>query len=162
MTKSQARETRELRIRRGVIAYVFVCGDRRSAIGDVTSQSFLESVWNSTSDGVWLAADTEQERRRENLDWLYEPDSAYRVFIICFLIICGGELFQSPTTAMSDAATLQILGRDELDKYGAQRAWGPLGWASWYEHCLLALLSSDGVFSDMLATTSTCRPSLAT
>jgi len=76
---------------------------------------------------------TEQERLREHLEWLYEPNSAYRVFIICLLIICGGELFQSPTTSMSDAATLQILGRDQLDKYGAQRAWGPLGWASRYE-----------------------------
>jgi len=73
-----------------------------------------------------------QERMRQDLWWLYEPVSADRVFIICLLIICGGELFQSPTTSMSDAATLQILGRDQLDKYGAQRAWGPLGWASRY------------------------------
>jgi len=73
---------------------------------------------------------------REDLEWLYEPNSAYRVFIICLLIICGGELFQSPTTSMSDAATLQILGRDQLEKYGAQRAWGPLGWAVRYGHCI--------------------------
>ena len=75
---------------------------------------------------------------REDLSWLYEPDGAYRVFIICLVIICGGELFQSPTTAMSDAATLQILGRDQLEKYGAQRAWGPLGWAARYRHCSLS------------------------
>jgi len=79
----------------------------------------------------------EQEQLREHLEWLYEPESAHRVFIICLLIICGGEVFQSPTTSMSDAATLQILGRDQLDKYGAQRAWGPIGWAARYMHYLL-------------------------
>jgi len=87
----------------------------------------------------------EQEQLREHLEWLYEPDSAYRVFIICLLIICGGELFQSPTTAMSDAATLQILGREQLDKYGAQRAWGPLGWAAGYGYCFFSL-SADVYF----------------
>ena len=100
-------------------------------------------TWLSTSNStdhteVWLQSAADQERLRQDLEWLYEPRSAFRVFIICLLIICGGELFQSPTTAMSDAATLQILGRDELDKYGAQRAWGPLGWASW---CVLSYCS---------------------
>ena len=85
------------------------------------------SHWmNSTQDGVtgsglhWT--DKEQELLRENLYWLYEPSNLYWTFITCLLVICGGELFQSPTTALSDAATLQILGRDDLHQYGAQRA----------------------------------------
>jgi len=110
-----------------------------SATGDV-SQSSSTSVWNST-DGGWLRPTAEQKRLRENLEWLYEPDSTYQVFVICLLIICGGELFQSPTAAMADAVTLQILGRDELDKYAAQRAWGPLGWAAWYERSSLSRFS---------------------
>ena len=92
---------------------------------------------------------------REDLEWLYEPNSAYRVFIICLLIICGGELFQSPTTSMSDAATLQILGRDQLEKYGAQRAWGSLGWSLRYAHCIvlivLVLISFSHGYSAILA-----------
>ena len=110
-----------------------------SATGDV-SQSSSTSVWNST-DGGWLRPTAEQKRLRENLEWLYEPGSTYQVFVICLLIICGGELFQSPTAAMADAVTLQILGRDELDKYAAQRAWGPLGWAAWYERSSLSRFS---------------------
>ena len=110
---------------------------RTSAAGNLSqSSSTSTSSWSSTH-GVWLRPAAMQRRLREDLGWLYEPHSAYQVFIICLLIICGGELFQSPTTSMSDAATLQILGRDELHKYGAQRAWGPLGWASWYGHCSL-------------------------
>jgi len=71
----------------------------------------------------------DQELLREDLVWLYEPTSRYRVLIICLVIIVGGEFLQAPTTAMSDAATLQILGRERLHEYGAQLAWGPVGWA---------------------------------
>jgi len=105
-----------------------------STAGNVMQSCTSSCAWNSTESSGMLPA-SEQERLRENLWWLYEPNSAHRVFIICLLIICGGELFQSPTTSMSDAATLQILGRDQLEKFGAQRAWGPLGWAARYERC---------------------------
>jgi len=109
-----------------------MCGSwsTASSVAEVEAWS-SNCVWNWTEDSGMLPAG-EQERLREHLEWLYEPNSAYRVFIICLLIICGGEVFQSPTTAMSDAATLQILGRDQLDKYGAQRAWGSVGWAAGY------------------------------
>lgn len=105
--------------------------DRASMVGNTSEWSSTTCDWNSLVSGVHRSA-SEQEQLREDLEWLYEPQSAYRVFIICLLIICGGELFQSPTTSMSDAATLQILGRNQLEKYGAQRAWGPVGWAAWY------------------------------
>jgi len=111
---------------------------RTSTASNVVASSWSSACdWNMTDSGS-LRPTAEQERMREDLSWLYEPDGAYRVFIICLVIICGGELFQSPTTAMSDAATLQILGRDQLEKYGAQRAWGPLGWAARYRHCSLS------------------------
>jgi len=118
---------------------MYVCLYSTSAVGNVTLRPSSTCLWNYSNDGSRLRSDAEQEKLREHLDWLYEPNSAYRVFIICLLIICGGELFQSPTTSMSDAATLQILGRDQLDKYGAQRAWGPLGWAAWYTARCLTL-----------------------
>jgi len=76
-----------------------------------------------------LLSEEDQELLREDLDWLYEPTSRYHVFIICLLLIVGGEFFQSPTTAITDAATLQILGPERVHQYGAQRAWGPIGWA---------------------------------
>jgi MFS family permease len=100
-----------------------------SSSADVPSGPSLPSVQsNSTMHGARGAA--VDELLREDLYWLYDPTDARRVFVVCLLIICGGELFQAPTTAMSDAATLQILGRERLDEYGAQRAWGPVGWAA--------------------------------
>lgn len=71
----------------------------------------------------------DKELLKENLSWIYDPSSVYWTFIICLVIICGGELFQAPTTALTDAATLQVLGRENIAQYGAQRAWGPIGWA---------------------------------
>ena len=93
---------------------------RRGLDDNKTSESGLNTSYISPAD---------QELLREDLSWMYSPSSLYIVFITCLLLICGGELFQAPTTAMSDAATLQILGREELEHYGAQRAWGPIGWA---------------------------------
>ena len=66
---------------------------------------------------------------RENYGWIYEPKSLNKVFMLFMLLILMGEFVQSPTTALSDAATLELLGPQNLDAYGYQRAWGSLGWA---------------------------------
>ena len=66
---------------------------------------------------------------KENIGWIYDPDDLQRVFITVLMLILLGEFVQSPTTALSDTGTLRTLGPDRLDKYGNQRAWGPLGWA---------------------------------
>lgn len=117
-------------------------GDFSTATSSGIREYFSMLVTDSNLDGVTpslngsqttgndsMLGENEQKMLREDLEWLYDPDSRYRVFIICLMIICSGELFQAPTTAMSDAATLQILGRERIDQYGAQRAWGPIGWA---------------------------------
>jgi len=52
-------------------------------------------------------SDADRNLLLENLSWLYESAGVYKVFLTCLFIICGGELFQAPTTALSDAATLQ-------------------------------------------------------
>ena len=80
---------------------------------------------NGDISNTSLVSEEDQRLLRADLDWLYKPASRYHVFIVCFVIICSAELFQAPTMAMSDAATLQILGRERLHEYGAHRAWGP-------------------------------------
>jgi len=96
---------------------------------DRDKRMFVNGSSSSGRSNSSLLGEEEQAVLREDLDWLYEPTSRYYVFIICLIIIVGGEFFQSPTTAMADAATLQILGRERLHQYGAQRAWGQVGWA---------------------------------
>ncbi|KAK2161384.1 hypothetical protein LSH36_117g01041 [Paralvinella palmiformis] len=71
---------------------------------------------------------SEQELLQENLEWLYIPRHLDIVFIVTFFLIVGGEVFQAPTTALSDAGTLQTLGSKRLEDYGPQRAWGSIGW----------------------------------
>lgn len=69
-----------------------------------------------------------QELLQENLEWLYIPRHLAVVFVVTFCLIVGGEIFQAPTTALSDAGTLQELGSARLEDYGPQRAWGSIGW----------------------------------
>ncbi len=69
---------------------------------------------------------------KEDIGWIYYPGSVHWVFTISMILILGGEVVQSPTTALSDAGTLQTLGSSNLDDYGAQRAWGSIGWGIRY------------------------------
>lgn len=85
--------------------------------------------WNDSACNYSDISAEDKELLKENLSWIYDPSEVYWKFIICIVIICGGELFQAPTTALTDAATLQVLGRENIAQYGAQRAWGPIGWA---------------------------------
>ena len=66
---------------------------------------------------------------REDIGWIYDPGGLNRVFLIAFCVIIIGEFFQAPTIALSDAGAIQTLGPGCLDRYGAQRAWGAVGWA---------------------------------
>lgn len=106
---------------------------KRSAGSLADNESIYDVMTTTTSlhecnYSVMLSKE-EQDLLKENISWIYDPSEVYTVFIVCLLIICGGELFQSPTTALTDAATLQVLGTENLNQYGAQRAWGPIGWA---------------------------------
>lgn len=85
--------------------------------------------WNASRCNYSDISAEDKELLKENLSWIYDSSGVYWNFIICIVIICGGELFQAPTTALTDAATLQVLGRENIAQYGAQRAWGPIGWA---------------------------------
>lgn len=101
-----------------------------SPLTSASERKFEPSVDpNGDTSNSSLVSEEDQTVLRADLGWLYETTSRYHVFIICFVIICCAEIFQAPTTAMSDAATLQILGRERLHEYGAQRAWGPVGLA---------------------------------
>lgn len=71
----------------------------------------------------------EYEALKESIGWMYSSETVHKVFIIVLLLILLGEFFQSPTTALSDAGTIQALGKENLDYYGSQRAWGTVGWA---------------------------------
>ena len=82
-------------------------------------------VTNGTED----LTDQEYSILKESIGWMYEAASLEKVFIIILVLILLGEFFQSPTTALSDAGTIQTLGIENLDYYGSQRAWGPVGWA---------------------------------
>ena len=81
----------------------------------------------TTEDGF---TEEQEELLKEDLSWMYEDSGLTRVFVTSLFLIVGGELFQSPTSSLSDAVTLHTLGTDKLDDYGAQRAWGALGWAT--------------------------------
>lgn len=73
--------------------------------------------------------DEEYEILKESIGWMYEEKTLNKVFFIVLVLILLGEFFQSPTTSLSDAGTIQELGIENLDYYGGQRAWGPIGWA---------------------------------
>ena len=67
----------------------------------------------------------------EEVAWSYDADGLKVLFLsILALVICG-ELFQSPSSALADAATLHKLGQKGLNKYGHQRAWGAIGFGGW-------------------------------
>ncbi|XP_064644661.1 major facilitator superfamily domain-containing protein 6-like [Lineus longissimus] len=68
-----------------------------------------------------------KKEMRENLSWLYEYSSQYKTVIWLCLLVVFGELVQAPTSALADAATLEMLGEKHISKYGHQRAWGAVG-----------------------------------
>ena len=82
-----------------------------------------------TADGSENVTKAEYNILRESIGWIYEDDDLNRIFVTILLLILLGEFFQSPTTALSDAGTIQELGMENLEYYGSQRAWGPVGWA---------------------------------
>jgi nitrate/nitrite transporter NarK len=96
-----------------------------------SSSRALRSIADAAVDPGLVAPDLPsdtQELLQENIEWLYVPQSLQVIFIVTFCLIVAGEVFQSPTTAMSDAGTLRTLGSERLHEYGAQRAWGSVGW----------------------------------
>jgi PPP family 3-phenylpropionic acid transporter len=50
-------------------------------------------------------------------------------FGVLFVLALAQALFSAPVGALSDSATLDLLG-DRRDRYGAQRVWGAVGWAA--------------------------------
>ena len=72
----------------------------------------------------------EEDILQENLSWLYKAGSLHTVFLLALFVILGGEIAQAPTTAFADAGTLQTLGKDALERYGTQRAWGGIGFGT--------------------------------
>lgn len=65
----------------------------------------------------------------ESLWWLYEPGDTSKLFIMVMVLINIGEFFTSPATALADASTTQTLGAKNMEYFGTQRAWGPVGFA---------------------------------
>ena len=84
-----------------------------------------------TANGTENVTEEEYNILRESINWIYYPEQVNEIFLTILLLILLGEFFQSPTTALSDAGTIQELGMENLDHYGSQRAWGPVGWAVW-------------------------------
>jgi len=62
----------------------------------------------------------------ENIYVRYKIDAS-RTFTMLFLITLFGNLIASPTLALVDTATLQMLAK-ETHRYGKQRLMGSLGW----------------------------------
>lgn len=85
---------------------------------------------NVCPEELQQAANVSEETRMKyikNLEWIYEEKDLMRCYITILLLIIVGELFQSPTSTLSDSATLDYLGKEHLNKYGIQRLWGSLG-----------------------------------
>ena len=68
----------------------------------------------------------------ESLWWLYHQADRKKVFIMVLMITVVGELFTSPASALADAGTSQTLGIANMEYFGVQRAWGPVGFAVRY------------------------------
>ena len=83
----------------------------------------------TTRNGTENVTEEEYNILKESIDWIYVSGDVDKVFLTILLLILLGEFFQSPTTALGDAGTIQELGMENLDYYGSQRAWGPVGWA---------------------------------
>jgi len=66
---------------------------------------------------------------KEDISWIYESSSLLNVFIAAFILGCACDICQSPSLALLDALTLQIIGREGVTMYGSQRAAGTTGWA---------------------------------
>ena len=86
---------------------------------------------NDTTTGKPVIENLDDEWTKD-IGWIYEPQSLKKVVIFAALLVLGGELVQSPTSTFADTGTFTMLGDNAAEGYGAQRAWGAVGWGSRY------------------------------
>ena len=92
---------------------------------DIFHRNTRELIQNQTSD-------MSPSAMRADRSWLYQADALKTVCFLSFFLVIFGHVFESPSMALSDAGTLRTLGTGRLDEYGAQRAWGAVGWGIRY------------------------------
>lgn len=82
-----------------------------------------ETAANATADPLYHS----KHILRESIAWIYMSGSVQSQFLVALFVILGGEVVQAPTMSLADAGTLQTLGKPGMEQYGAQRAWGGIG-----------------------------------
>lgn len=100
------------------------------ALRDSDNSSDKVEVIKFANGSLQHLTQEDKDRLIESIGWIYDPHGVTQVLILSLFIIVGGEFFQSPTTALSDAGTLQTLGPGGLENYGTQRAFGAIGWGT--------------------------------
>ena len=74
-----------------------------NALQDDDQNSYTLQLNNGTKN----VSKAEYDVIRESIHWIYESHSVSKIFVTILCLILLGEFFQSPTTALSDAGTIQ-------------------------------------------------------
>ncbi len=93
-------------------------------------------VPGTSPQAIDFAVDQSQYGHGHHKQWVspawnnevFEKAGVHKVFFLILLLVVIGEFFSSPAIALADSAVVTILGEENMDKYGAQRMFGSIGW----------------------------------